>query len=257
LLNWALFALDTGAIGPGKGKLGILSDECPPDPEMMEQDFKPFLRSKGVDVVEARVSCDLGLAQQQVPGAVLQMRQAGVTQMFFAVLFPSAQSFLQQAEAQSFKPKYHVSDFWALNTDFSAKSFPASAFDRTKSISFSHSGEEAARVPYSEPVKRCGKILTDAGLPGITNQMGTDAEAIVLCDAFTLWVEAARRTPVNLTRADWVQSLSTLGSYATAYAERAVYAPGKFNGGDSYALLEWRKECSCWVQIRKHEPARV
>lgn len=257
LLNWALFALDTGAIGPGKGKLGILSDECPPDPEMMEQDFKPFLRSKGVDVVEARVSCDLGLAQQQVPGAVLQMRQAGVTQMFFAVLFPSAQSFLQQAEAQGFKPKYHVSDFWALNTDFSAKSFPASAFDRTRSISFSHSGEESARVPYSEPVKRCSKILTDAGLPGISNQMGADAEAVVLCDAFTLWAQAAKRAPVNLTRADWVQSLSTFGPFATAYAERAVYAPGKFNGGDSYSLLEWRKECSCWVQIRKHEPARV
>lgn len=257
LLNWALFALDTGAIGPGKGKLGILSDECPPDPEMMEQDFKPFLRSKGVDVVEARVSCDIGLAQQQVPGAVLQMRQAGVSQMFFAVLFPSAQSFIQQAEAQGFKPKYHVSDFWALNTDFSAKNFPAAAFDRTRSISFSHSGEEPARVPYSDPVKRCGKILTDAGLPGITNQMGTDAEIIVLCDSFTLWAEAAQRAPVNLTRADWVRSLSTLGPYATAYAERAVYAPGKFNGGDSYALLEWRKECSCWVQIRNHEPARV
>jgi ABC-type branched-subunit amino acid transport system substrate-binding protein len=257
LLNWALFALDTGAIGPGKGKLGVLSDECPPDPEMMEQDFKPFLRSKGVDVVEARVSCDLGLAQQQVPGAVLQMRQAGVTQMFFAVLFPSAQSFLQQAEAQGFKPKYHVSDFWALNTDFSAKSFPASAFDRTKSISFSHSGEESARVPYSEAVQRCSKILTDAGLPGISNQMGADAEAVVICDAFTLWAQAAKRAPVNLTRADWVQSLSTFGPYAAAYAERAVYAPGKFNGGDSYSLLEWRKECSCWFQIRKHEPARV
>ena len=257
LLNWALFALDTGAIGPGKGKLGILSDECPPDPEMMEQDFKPFLRSKGVDVVEARVSCDIGLAQQQVPGAVLQMRQAGVTQMFFAVLFPSAQSFIQQAEAQGFKPKYHVSDFWALNTDFSAKNFPADAFDGTKSISFSHSGEEPARVPYSDPVKRCGKILSDAGLPGITNQMGTDAEIIVLCDSFTLWEQAAKRAPVNLTRADWVQSLSTFGPYATAYAERAVYAPGKFNGGDSYSLLEWRKSCSCWVQIRKHEPARV
>jgi ABC-type branched-subunit amino acid transport system substrate-binding protein len=257
LLNWALFALDTGAIGPGKGKLGILSDECPPDPEMMEQDFKPFLRSKGVDVVEARVSCDIGLAQQQVPGAVLQMRQAGVTQMFFAVLFPSAQSFIQQAEAQGFRPKYHVSDFWALNTDFSAKNFPAAAFDGTKSVSFSHSGEEPARVPYSDPVKRCGKILTDAGLPGITNQMGTDAEIIVLCDSFHLWEEAARRAPVNLTRADWVQSLATFGPFATAYAERAVYAPGKFNGGDSYSLLEWRKSCSCWFQIRKHEPARV
>jgi ABC-type branched-subunit amino acid transport system substrate-binding protein len=257
LLNWALFALDTGAIGPGKGKLGILSDECPPDPEMMDQDFKPFLKSKGVDVVEARVSCDIGLAQQQVPGAVLQMRQAGVTQMFFAVLFPSAQSFIQQAEAQGFKPKYHVSDFWALNTDFSAKNFPAAAFDGTKSISFSHSGEEPAGVPYSEPVKRCGKQLTDAGLPGITNQMGTDAEVIVLCDAFTLWAEAANRAPVNLTRADWTQSLATFGPYRTAYAERALYAPGKFNGGDSYSLIEWRKSCSCWFQVRRHEPARV
>ena len=93
-------------------------------------------------MVEARVSCDLGLAQQQVPGAVLKMRQAGVSQVFFAVLFPSAQSFIQQAEAQGFRPKYHVSDFWALNTDFSAKNFPAAAFDGTKSISFSHSGEE-------------------------------------------------------------------------------------------------------------------
>ena len=87
--------------------------------------------------------------------------------------------------------------------------------------------------------------------------MGTDAEVIVLCDSFTLWAEAANRAPVNLTRADWTQSLSTYGPYRTAYAERALYAPGKFNGGDSYSLIEWRKSCSCWFQIRKHEPARV
>ena len=60
------------------------------------------------------------------------MRQAGVSQVLFAVLFPSAQSFMQQAEAQGFEPKYHVSDFWGLATDFSSKNFPAAAFDRSR-----------------------------------------------------------------------------------------------------------------------------
>ena len=85
--------------------------------------------------------------------------------------------------------------------------------------------------------------------------MGADAEAVVLCDAFTLWAQAARRAPVNLTRADWTQSLGSFGPYASAYPARAVYGPGKFNGGDSYAPIEWRKECSCWFQLGRHQPA--
>jgi ABC-type branched-subunit amino acid transport system substrate-binding protein len=257
VLNWALYALESGSIVPGKGKLGILSDECPPDPEMMDRDLKPFLKDRGVEVVEARVSCDIGLAQQQIPGAVLQMRQAGVTDMFFAVLFPSAQSFIQQAEAQRFQPRYHVSDFWALNTDFSAKNFPAAAFDGTRSVTFTHSGADPAGKPLTDPVKQCGEQLQRAGLPGITDQMGADAEVIVLCDAFTLWAQAAGRAPVNLTREDWVRSLSSLGPFGSAYSARAVYGPQKFNGGDSYAEIEWRRSCSCWYQIREHTPARL
>ena len=28
------------------------------------------------------------------------------------------------------------------------------------------------------------------------------------------------------------------------------------DAGDSYATIEWRRECSCWFQVSPHQPAR-
>jgi hypothetical protein len=215
------------------------------------------LQQAGVDVTAVQTSCDIGAAQQQVPSAVLQMRQAGVTRVFLGSIFSTAQTFMQQADAQAWKPQYSVSDLWANNVNFTAKNFPPSQFDRTIGTAHNFSGGEAAQVPYSPGVQRCNAIITNAGLPPVTDQSGADAEVVSLCDAFFVWLAVTDKLPVNFTRADWATAVPQVGQFqmATSTAS-ATFGPGKFEGGDAYALVEWRKECTCWFEIRGHQPAK-
>jgi hypothetical protein len=256
LFNWATVQLELGAIGAGKPKLGILSDDCAPSPDVFDRLFKPFLKRQGVAYEDARIACDAGQAQQQIPSAVLKLRQANVGSVFLASGFQNAQLFLQVADGQRWRPKFTVSDLWGLTLNFAAANFPPDAFDRSRGVTFTHSGEKDVGKALSPPVQRCSKILAAAGLPGVTDEMGTDSEVVSLCDSFNLWLTAMRRTAVNPLRTDWIASVESLGEYASAYPARSFYRRGKLNGGDSYAVVEWQRECRCWKQVRSHVPGR-
>lgn len=255
LLNWASFALEDGWIKSGE-KLGILDQECPPGPEMVDKVFVPHLKEAGVKPMVVRLSCDLNTAQQQIPGAVLQFRQAGITKILPAVIFTHSLTFYQQAQAQGYHPEYSCSDMWGLCQDLFNENNEPDQFDGTVGYTDTHSGEEKAGKPYNAGVQRCSKIFTDAGLDPVTNQMGRDAAAISLCDHIHLWATAMRNGPVNPTRQTLIDQVTRIGDWPTAYADRAVFGPGKFEGGDSYAKVQWSKGCKCFTQIRPHQPAR-
>lgn len=249
LRNWTDLALAAGYIGPGKGKLGILSTECAPDPEAIDGDFKPYLKERGVAHVDVRLSCDLATAQQQVSGAVLQFRQAGVDRVLPSAIFVTVNNFLQAAESQQYRPTYLCSDMWGMCLDVFTGNFPAAQWHGAKGFTFSHSGADKAGAALSPAVQRCSKILTEAGLPGVTEQMGKDSGAVAHCDSFFLWVTAMRNAPPNPRRADFPAALTAVGeSWESAYAGRATFRPGKFNGGDDYAPVTWGRDCSCYAQ---------
>lgn len=249
LKNWTDLALAAGFIAPGKGKLGILSTECAPDPDAIDGDFKPYLKEKGIAYLDVRLSCDLGTAQQQVAGAVLQFRQAGVDRILPSAIFVTVNNFLQAAEAQQYRPTYFCSDMWGLCLDIFTSKFPSSQWDKTRGFTFSHSGEDKAGAPLTPAVQRCSKMLTDAGVPGVTEQMGKDAGAVAICDSFFLWVTAMRNAPPNPRRANFPNALAAVGDrWESAYAGRAVFGPGKFDGGDDYAPVQWSGGCSCYTK---------
>ena len=76
--NWATMMLEDGFIGAGKGKLGILSDDCAPDPDVVDNILKPFLTREGHRLRRPRVSCDAGhRAQKQVGAAALNSGARG------------------------------------------------------------------------------------------------------------------------------------------------------------------------------------
>jgi hypothetical protein len=87
--------------------------------------------------------------------------------------------------------------------------------------------------------------------------MGKDAEIASDCDNFLLFLKIMAKVPVNFTTADWVASVEQLGAIKGGYGEDAVFGPGKYDGGDTYALVEWHRECTCWIQIRGYQPGQV
>jgi hypothetical protein len=61
---------------------------------------------------------------------------------------------------------------------------------------------------------------------------------------------------VNFTRAQFAAAVPSVGTFDSPWSALTVFAPGKFEGGDAYALVEWRRDCTCWVQIRPHQKGR-
>jgi hypothetical protein len=165
-------------------------------------------------------------------------------------------SFLQAAEQQRYRPAYFCSDMWGMCLDIFTGNFPPEQWDGARGFTFTHSGEDKAGAPLSPAVQRCSKILTDAGVPGITDQMGRDAGAVAYCDSFFLWVTAMRNAPPNPRRADFPNALAAVGDrWESAFAGRAVFGPGKFNGGDDYAPVQWAGDCTCYTQTGPRSPA--
>jgi ABC-type branched-subunit amino acid transport system substrate-binding protein len=257
LRNWAAMALDDGFLKRGEGKLGIVNSECAPDPEMYDQVLKPLLKENGISFVEARLSCDVVTAQQQIPGAILRFRQEGVDRVLMAVIYITVQNFLQQADSQQWRPAkgYGCSDMYGQCRTLYTENYSRQQWEGTRGYTYSWSGIDDPSS-YSDEIKACSKIYEDAGMEPLDDINDTDTAHLTYCTHFKIWLESARRSPVNLTRKDVVSAVQQLGDFPVAFSHRAVFGPGKTNGGDSYAVVEWRTDCGCYRQLRAHQNAR-
>lgn len=257
LRNWTAIALDDGVLERGKGKLGIVNSECAPDPEMYDQVLKPSLRENRIAFVEARLSCDVVTAQQQAPNAILRFRQEGVDQVLMAVIYITVQNFLQQADAQRWRPAkgYLCSDMYGQCRTLYTENYSREQWEGTRGYTYTWSGVDDPSS-YSDEIKKCSKIYEDAGMEPLDDINDTDTAHLTYCTHFKLWLESARRSPVNLTRQDVVNAVQQLGEFPVAFTHRAVFGPGKTNGGDSYAAVQWGSDCGCYRQLRPHRHAR-
>jgi hypothetical protein len=119
-----------------------------------------------------------------------------------------------------------------------------------RAVTDTRTGELVVGKPLSPKAKECSKILTDHGLPPIKEYI-RDYEAWLLCDHLTLFLVAADIAPRNLTRADWGIAVQRVGDFASSFFESVRFEPGVFaGGGRQLAVIEWRRECGCYHQIR-------
>lgn len=250
--NWVYGANDAGffqtAYDGRPATFGLLAHaNTEPGPGHVEQVLKPALRDIGVKIAaEYRITPNPARAASEMAQAVLAMKQANVTRMFLSVGFLDVTNFLNQAEAQEFRPKYFASDLGAHTQNFQAQNFNPKQWENTQAITSTHSGQSAAGKPISPATKQCSDILKAAGLPGIKDE--GDLIGITYCDTFFLMVQAARNVGPELTRRAWGAALQGLGDFPSAYTARSNYRRDKFDGGDDVAYIRWRSSCRCWVQ---------
>ena len=258
LVNTILGARDAGFF-EGSAKVGLLTDGTATEAlDDRDRGVRALLHKVGVPdsrISEFRLPADFAQAQGQTAQAVLQHKAANVTRVLPLTVYSSVQTYLSNADAQGFFPKYWSTDFRGLSYDVVTTQFSPTQWDRTRTVTTTRNGELAAGRPLSGPARACGKVLTDHGLPPVTGYTA-DAHILLFCDHINLFVAAMRNAGTNPTRADWGRAVAAVGDLPVAAYDRAIYdRPGKVSGGDSIALIEWRKECKCWVQLRPHGQA--
>ena len=250
MINWANYV---GSRGGFTGhKLGVLTDDCAPDPDIVNGDLKGALAKFGVNPYVVTLSCDSSTAQQQIPNAVLQMRSAGVDLIFPGTLFTNVQLFLQNADAQQWHPKYSASDWYGMSLDLFTANFPAGQWDGTQAVTASNGGEVRAGKPLPPPIVGCNQVLQKENVPPIADY-GKDSEALVHCDSVRLFERAMAKAGRNPTRLSWANAVQGLGVFDSGFSASSTFKPGKTEGADSLALAQWGADCKCYTQIRGHD----
>lgn len=255
---WVAAAKQDGFFDPAQGfkRLGILTDNCDrnsvDDPKT---GLKAWLRNVGVDTwTEVEINCDYNTMTGTGPSSTLAMRRDGVSHVMLGVYSLAARSFIQAAAAQKYDFEYYASDYRGPTSDGIAKDFDPDQYDRVRGVTTWRTGEQAAGKPLGPRALACSKILTDAGLKPVTAYVW-DAEALMLCDNLDIFLRAARAAPPNLKRADVGTAAQRLPEFDLSWDYPARFAPGLFSAGGrtQWARLEWRRECTCWHQIRGPE----
>lgn len=256
-----LAAREDGLFDSKKGfrKLGILSDDC--DVEASDDPrigLRAWLQQAGVPndkISEFRVTCDLTSSQRQVAQAVLQHKADGVTHVMPAVGWPVVQAYLAQADTQLYKPVYRPG-LSQLIHDGNQANFSTNQWDGTRGVSVTRVGEQAMGKPLSPLTQECSRVLKEHKLAPISdyNKDG-NAEIVLLCENWHLFLKTAKAAGPELTRASWGAAAQRLGPFDGAFTFRGLFdRQGKVSGGDFLAVVQWRADCRCWHQVRDFKP---
>jgi hypothetical protein len=213
------------------------------------------LADVGIDkskLSEFTLSCSSSNPPSETAAAVEQHKRDGATHVFVAAAGLSVGNYLRTASAQLYHPTYSASDAYLITTNSIAQNYDGSEWDRVRAVTSGTDGMFGAHMPPTEGMKTCSVMLEQHGLPGINDP--TSAEVAALCDGLRLFVAAAARVAGEFSRPSWAAALPGVGTMQFASTPVGVYdRPGKVTGGDLVGVIEWHRECKCWVQITPFE----
>lgn len=253
-------ARDAGMFDPRRGftRVGLLTEGCVASALEGRNSLRSYLHAVGLkdsQISEFRASCDAPTSQREMSQAVVQHKGDNVSVVLPTIIHTSFVNYLQQAKLQMFRPKFFASDYAQFTSDVVAETFPAEQWDGTMATSQRRDGELNRTKKLSALAQRCSKVLSAAGLPGIT-EYGRDGEALAHCQNLDLFTRLANTAGANLTRARFTGALSTVGRFEMAREHAAKFdRVGKYTGGDFINLVVWRKSCTCWVATTGVRPA--
>jgi hypothetical protein len=240
-------------------KIGILNASG--FTEASRQGFKAVAKQLGGTVVsEYTLSGDVQQASGQIPVAVNQFQRDGVDTVVLAVNFIYGTQFVQTAENQGARFRYHASDDQGASTDAWLQNMPAS-FDGTIGISSLQNGEARVGIPEHTADRQCvanylkrpyakkfdpkDRTSSDYGATGLT------------CGVLQVTAAAARAAGPDLTRARFVAAVQTLGTMdLPTLSGPATFSRGKVNGGDHHHLVQADMSCKCWKPVRRAAATR-
>jgi ABC-type branched-subunit amino acid transport system substrate-binding protein len=239
LVHWA----DRNGHLKGK-KVGIYYENTPIMRQLLDRTVKAELKRLGHELA-AEATTDQTLGGPQDAVAVQRFRSAGVD---VAMLFTSKAGFMQQAQAQAYKPRYLDSDFLSGTTNTATSTYPPEQFDGTVAMTGLRYGEWIAGMPAPDVARECAEqyerhsgkrvVAEEREAEWVAMNKGCDSARVLYTG-----IEAAGRA---LSPASLVAAIQGAGEMPMGIAPPAAFAADRHHGVTSQRTVQWSAACRCW-----------
>jgi ABC-type branched-subunit amino acid transport system substrate-binding protein len=248
-------ALATGVLTKAS-KLGVAIDSCPGTGRAWTKVTKPYLLSKGINIVsEFEVGCadgsgDVGAEAGRAGSLVLQFRTAGVDTIAAMTVSESGAVLIagNAAEAQGWHPKFIVSSL--ATTAVLTGQMPASQLANVHGYGWlpvmDVSPDRWPSIPPS--AQRCIATLKDKGIK--LSAPADYAFAFNICDAMFVYEAALRSTGGRTDGQAVVRAVEALGSShpgALTLDGRLTFGPTRHDAPTFARYFAWDTSCSCFT----------
>lgn len=226
---------------------GVLADEFQGASPKGGALLEAALEAKGCQVAHrATMSADLATGASQVPVAVQQMRTKGVTFVLLLANPIYATQFVQEAKAQSYQPRYSLTDWLGGVTDFAIQNMP-NEFDGALGVTATRIGSARANHPPNAVAEECAAIFRRKhGQTLDPKGQGYQLNAHA-CALFRLFVKGAQPLGMRLTRTSFLDSVARSGPFDPGYQSTGTLRPGKPDLADGVRIVAASISCNCWV----------
>jgi ABC-type branched-subunit amino acid transport system substrate-binding protein len=251
--------LDAKGVLDGR-KIGIVSSEEAQYIETIDRGLVPVLREAGHEVVHVSRLATFPRAQGQIAPEVQRMRAAGADTVLMVGSFLNAVPFVQTAEQQQWRPRYLVSEFGGLSSDFEVQAMPQS-FDGALAMTSQRFAEWRSNIPEPASDARCRELYeraTGERIPRNDGDTSNAAYPVVLysCGMVKVFAAAATAAGPELTRSAFGAALQRLGPSESGFYFPGAFRPGKADLADSLRFNRFDHSCRCWRVADDVRPAR-
>lgn len=229
-------------------KLGLVTSNRPEYARLARDVVKPLLRKAGIQVEDEVTlnNFDLADSQSQTSQAVLRFKSKGITHVLFVPSYGSAYFFMQNAESQSYRPRYAIDSSYGPAV-LLQDNVPNAQLRGSIGIGWSPMHDVDDRhLQYSAQEQRCFKILKSAGES--VKGRGSPATGLVYCNGVWVFEAAAKKGGRSLTAGSWLAGLRAVGtSLPSALTFHADFSRGRPDGSYAYRELAFNDRCNCFV----------
>ena len=239
LRNWIQWAHNNGTL-TGR-KIGIYRPADQAGADLVSRNVKGELVKLGYKVtVEVAQNDDSSDAL-----AVQRFKSAGVDLALLVVAGKGG--FLQQADAQGYKPKYIDSDYQFGTSDTAASGYSPDQWDGVQGMTARRVGEfNSGRQPDASQEACLANYERYAGTKLQRTDNSETAYVLTTCDEAEVLMHALQAVGRDIDHARFVAGLETINAMPLRRVPRVTYTRTKHHGSDQQRTVVWRRSCACW-----------
>jgi ABC-type branched-subunit amino acid transport system substrate-binding protein len=249
LRNWPYWG-NTRRLLQGK-RLGLYYDSSI-DADIKQNLLSTLNRLGYKPVVVASTDQSTGGPEDGV--VVQQFRAAGVNAALMMVGAVTQTDFMQQADAQGYRPAWIENEYLDNIGDTAPSTYPPAEFDGSFGMAGLAAGQTSA--PVSPQANACVDNYvryTRETRPSVGNAKWNSI--LISCDLGSALITTLERAGRALTTTSYIHAMESIEHMVVSYTPPVTFTSAKHAGVDDVRTVRWTAAgCKCWTIVEDYRP---